>query len=411
MCSTCGDFTGQQEEVIQHALKEHFKRCSIPWICPDGDYVTHVRGKMWAHRRDVHGSDRSENLTETCSGSFTDMSPDAFVKMENPRVLRRHRDLSEPIKWNDRKGRNSWWCESPASRPRSEASSSGRAYGDRKRVETEKVPHRNADEDDGAGSRKRPAIDADEAPRNRDRSPDDNRAGAKKPKKGKKKKHDKRREAERNEQNSGSNTKRDTDLYTPETEPIYNQIMEGAEYPNDWGTAIQTQPEESTEVVTSGVAEEEDRPSEKPVERQESQEPSPTDAQGEASLHEGCCANQALVTQIACTRQRIKEGNELSKAIRDEVMKVPQQVGLVVQELRQINQTLSEMRAFMKRQLELANFQLRIQAKLGQGSADAYKAWSDHCTNGGAEQREKVEDTEKVEDRAEEEKSPQQKTD
>ena len=151
VCSTCGDFTGLQEEVIQHALNEHFRRSSIPWICPEGDFVTHVRGKMWLHWKNVHGSDHSENLRETCSGSFTDMSPDAFIKTDNPIVNQRKKDLSESISWGERKGRMSWHCEPPASRSWHEEPSSGRvkeSYGDRRHVEvahTSRAHHSDSD--------------------------------------------------------------------------------------------------------------------------------------------------------------------------------------------------------------------------------------------------------------------------
>ena len=90
------------------------------------------------------------------------MSPDAFIKTDNPIVNRRKKDLSESISWGECKGRTSWHWE-PASRSWHEELSSGRvkeSYGDRRHVEvahtsrahhsdsdTKETSHQHSDED------------------------------------------------------------------------------------------------------------------------------------------------------------------------------------------------------------------------------------------------------------------------
>ena len=106
---------------------------------------------MWLHWKNVYGGDQTENLRETCSGSFTDMSPDAFIKTDNPIVNRRKKHLSESISWGECKGRMSWHWEPPASRSQYEEPSSGRvkeSYGDWRHVEvahTSRAHHSDSD--------------------------------------------------------------------------------------------------------------------------------------------------------------------------------------------------------------------------------------------------------------------------
>ena len=428
VCSTCGE-TGHQEDVIQHALKEHFKRSSIPWICPEGDYITHVRGKMWNHRKNVHGSDNSEVLTETCSGSHKDMSPDAFIKPENARVMRNYRDLSEPLNWGTRKRKMKWHWEPPATRSWSEASGSGRAQGDRRQVEVSSPDHHRDRDRDGERGHRRSTSHTDKTRGYDEETPDSDDARtkrrgdhdaevsdgdhkkSKRSKKDKKRKRDKKKsEAELSESDDDQRppAKRDDNLYTPDTVPMCDKIVEGANYSDDQETDIQAQPAEST----STECLDENKPSEEVVAEQGLQEMrSPLDVRTDATLTGGMNENQALVDQMTYTRQRIKEGNGLLRAMQEDMKEIPQQMGEVVQELKKMNQTLSDMYTCMRKQLEIADFQLRIEAKLGVGRADAYKAWKEYCTYRGAEKDAEADSTGKAGESAEGMQSPQENTD
>ena len=92
-CRQC-KFVDSEEKVIQHHLRQHQTAKTIPWACPDCDYAINFRGKMWAHRRNVHRADPSEDMEESCHGTYEDVSSSKYTKPTYPKVLRQRRDHS-----------------------------------------------------------------------------------------------------------------------------------------------------------------------------------------------------------------------------------------------------------------------------------------------------------------------------
>ena len=69
------------------------------------------------------------------------------------------------------------------------------------------------------------------------------------------------------------------------------------------------------------------------------------------------------------------------------------------------------MQECMQKQLELAEYQLWIQAKLGLETSDAYKAWREYRMGGEARQQAEADTTEKPNGSKEERPSTAEETD
>ena len=284
------------------------------------------------------------------------MSPDAFIKTDNPIVNRRKKDLSESISWGEHKGRMSWCWEPPASRSWHEE-----PYGDQRYVEvarTSRAHHSDSDtketscqqsDEDIYERRQRGAereenkhelqkwstTKDEETKRNQEeKGPKDDYTKTKRSKKDKKQKHDNKDEAEKEEpcKDQEQSPRWDADLYTPENVAEINDIIEGANFSDQRNTDFGSPMKGSTEIGKDciGIAPENDNMLEDgiPTNDVSQQMHSPTETGKEEST-----SNQAIVDQISYTWQRVKEGNNHAKAIWEEVTKMPQHVNEVVREL------------------------------------------------------------------------------
>ena len=71
-CTKC-DFTGDTDQVVLHYMRKELYAKEILYMCAECGWATHVRGRMWQHKRDEHSAPSSENIENTCTGTFRDM--------------------------------------------------------------------------------------------------------------------------------------------------------------------------------------------------------------------------------------------------------------------------------------------------------------------------------------------------